>query len=199
VCLLIIAIDQHPDYRWIIAANRDEYRDRPTAPLAWWSEHIDLLAGRDLRAGGTWMGITRRGRFAALTNYREPRCRYPRGPSRGFLVRDFLTGNLAPQTYLTTIAAQGQRYDGFNLVVGDSQSGLFYYCNRGPNIDGATHNAPIRLERGIYGLSNHYLDTPWPKVVRGKALLSACLGTSAQDLDTCLLTSLADTCQPRDA
>lgn len=196
MCLLLIAIDQHPDYQWIIAANRDEYRDRPTAPVAWWGDHPDLLAGRDLSAGGTWMGVTRQGRFAALTNYREPHCVYPRGPSRGLLVTDFLMGSASPEVYLTAIAARVRRYNGFNLVVGDLQNGLFYYGNRGP--DSESRNAPRRLVPGLYGLSNHRLDTPWPKVLRGKAMLSDCLGACGATLDTCLLDALADTAQPAD-
>jgi uncharacterized protein with NRDE domain len=199
MCLLLIAIDQHTDHRWIVAANRDEYRDRPTAPMAWWTDHPDLLAGRDLRAGGTWMGVTRQGRFAALTNYREPRCIYPRGPSRGLLVSDFLTGHLSPQAYLAAIAAQGHRYDGFNLVVGDLQNGLFYYGNRGTQGGDEARRAPKPLGPGLYGLSNHRLDTPWPKILRGKAALLACLGAKAGELDACLLESLADTTQPDDA
>jgi uncharacterized protein with NRDE domain len=196
MCLLLIAIDQHPEYPWIIAANRDEYRDRPTAPMAWWQDRPDLLAGRDLSAGGTWMGVMRQGRFAAVTNYREPRCVYPRGPSRGFLVREFLTGGLTPQAYLTAIKAQGGRYDGFNLVVGDVQNGLLYYGNRGT--DDELRSAPKRLGEGLYGLSNHRLDTPWPKVLRGKALLTDCLTKRDRDLDACILNALADTTQPAD-
>jgi uncharacterized protein with NRDE domain len=197
MCLLLIAINQHPSYPWIIAANRDEYHDRPTAPAAWWEDQPDLLAGRDLSAGGTWMGITRQGRFAALTNYREPHCVYPRGPSRGLLVTDFLTGSASPEAYLTTIAARDRRYNGFNLVVGNIQSGLFYYGNRGCH-SGDAGSLPMRLAPGLYGLSNHRLDTPWPKVLRGKALLADCLGTSGAALDTSLLKALSDMTQPAD-
>jgi uncharacterized protein with NRDE domain len=197
MCLLLIAIDQHPEYPWIVAANRDEYRDRPTAPMTWWQDHPDLLAGRDLRAGGTWMGVTRQGRFAAVTNYREPRCIYPRGLSRGFLVSEFLTGGWTPQAYLAAIKAQARRYDGFNLVVGDVQNGLLYYGNRGT--DSEIRSAPECLGPGFYGLSNHRLDTPWPKVVRGKASLADCLATRDTDLEVRLLKALTDTTQPADS
>jgi uncharacterized protein with NRDE domain len=180
-----------------MAANRDEFRNRPTAPAAWWSDQPDLLAGRDLSAGGTWMGVTRQGRFAALTNFREPHCVYPRGPSRGFLVTDFLAGSASPEDYLSAIAARSRRYNGFNLVVGDIQSGLFYYANRGCLDEAA--GPPKRLSPGLYGLSNHRLDTPWPKVLRGKAMLADCLEACGATLDTCLLDALADTTQPADA
>jgi uncharacterized protein with NRDE domain len=200
MCLLLIAIDQHPDYPWIIAANRDEFRDRPTAPMAWWADRPDLLAGRDLRAGGTWMGVTRHGRFAALTNYREPRCVFPRGPSRGFLVTEFLMGTAPPQAHLAAISERGRRYDGFNLVAGDIHSGLFYYGNRGLEgaPDGTAGSPPKPLAPGIYGLSNHRLDTPWPKVLRGKSMFTGCLAAAGAALDTCLLKALADTTQPAD-
>lgn len=208
MCLILFAIDQHPDFPWIIAANRDEYRERPTAPLGWWSDHPQVLAGRDLTAGGTWMGVTRQGRFAAVTNYRDARCVYPRGPSRGALVSDFLTGDMSPQTYLDQIAAQGQRYDGFNLLLGDIGSGLFYYCNRSCNSDRDCESrpnpeGPIALSAGIYGLSNHRLDTPWPKVRKGKRLFAECLDTHghAQEkvFTDALFEVLADEAQPKDA
>ena len=208
MCLILLAIDQHPDYPWIIAANRDEFRQRPTAPLAWWSDHPQILAGRDLTAGGTWMGVTRQGRFAAVTNYRDARCVYPRGPSRGALVSGFLTGMMAPAAYLDRVAAQGQRYDGFNLVLGDIDSGLFYYCNRGcSSYRGCSSDhaseAHSPLPPGIYGLSNHRLDTPWPKVVRGKRRLAQCLsahGRAGEEAFTAaLLEVLADRTQPKDA
>jgi uncharacterized protein with NRDE domain len=199
MCTLLIAIDQHPDYPWIIAANRDEFRDRPTAPMAWWADHPGLLAGRDLRAGGTWMGITRKGRFAAVTNYREARCVYPRGPSRGALVADFLSTGASPRAYLERIAHRGRRYDGFNLIVGEVDGGLFYYGNRDGDGGDPASRAPVQLSAGIFGLSNHRLDTPWPKVKRGKALFAACLQASGKGLDACILRALGDTYQPADA
>jgi uncharacterized protein with NRDE domain len=199
MCTLLLAIDHHPDYRWIIAANRDEFRDRPTAPMNWWTDQPDLLAGRDLRAGGTWMGVTRRGRFAAVTNYREGCCVYPRSPSRGALVADFLGSAATPRAYLDKIAGRSHRFDGFNLVVGDVASGLYYYGNRGEGRSGQTTSPPRRLPAGIYGLSNHRLDTPWPKVKRGKEMFAACLNTHGKDLEARLLEVLGDTAQPADA
>jgi uncharacterized protein with NRDE domain len=200
MCLILLAIDQRPGYPWIIAANRDEFRDRPTAPLGWWTDHPQVLAGRDLTAGGTWMGITREGRFAAVTNYREARSAYQRSPSRGILVSDFLTGDMSPGAYLEHIATQSQRYNGFNLVLGDTSRGLFYYGNRDNKAGSPNHPAPVPLSTGIYGLSNHHLDTPWPKVKSGKRRFAHCL-TKASDegLTEALFDVLADRTQPDDA
>ncbi len=162
MCLILFAHDIDPQYRLLLAANRDEFYERPTAPLAAWDGQPAIFAGRDLKGGGTWLGITRSGRMAAVTNYRNPRLLLPDAPSRGFLVRDFLAGSEPAERYLERIAAEADRYNGFNLIVGDS-SGLWYLSNQG---------APVRrLEPGIYGLSNHLLDTDWPKVQKGKAAL----------------------------
>jgi uncharacterized protein with NRDE domain len=162
MCLILLAYGVHPEYRLVLAANRDEFYDRPTQPMAFWEDHPDILAGRDLKGGGTWLGITRSGRIAAITNYREPGGPKPGAPSRGHLVSDFLSGNSSSQAYLEAVSAIGQTYSGFNLIVGDA-SGLFYHSNRCPGIH--------RLESGWYGLSNHLLNTPWPKVEIGIALL----------------------------
>jgi uncharacterized protein with NRDE domain len=159
MCLLFIAWKSHPAYELILAANRDEYYDRPTAPAGFWDEAPDLLAGKDLRAGGTWLGITRGGRIAAVTNYRDPASVRPSAPSRGALVTDFLLGRDTPADYLEKLVRSGDRYNGYNLVFGDREA-LYWYSNRGD--DGR------RLSAGLYGLSNHLLDTPWPKVERGK-------------------------------
>jgi uncharacterized protein with NRDE domain len=166
MCLILLAYDVHPEYRLILAANRDEFYDRPTLPMAFWEDHPDILAGRDLKGGGTWLGMSRSGRFSAITNYREPGGPKPDAPSRGHLVSAFLSGNSPAKTYLEAVSAAGQTYSGFNLIVGDA-SGLFYYSNRGPGIR--------RLEPGWYGLSNHLLGTPWPKVEKGIAMLKEAL------------------------
>jgi uncharacterized protein with NRDE domain len=166
MCLILLAYDVIPEYRLILAANRDEFYDRPTLPAAFWEDHPDILAGRDLKGGGTWLGITRSGKFAAITNYREPGVPKPNAPTRGHLVSAFLSKNSLPQTYLESVSAVGQAYSGFNLIVGDA-SGLYYYSNRGPGI--------CRLQPGWYGLSNHLLNTPWPKVEKGIAMLKAAI------------------------
>jgi len=126
----------------------------------------DILAGRDLKRSGTWLGVTRTGRIAAITNYREPALRYENAPSRGHLVSNFLQGLESPENYLNHIKSSGHRYNGFNLIVGD-WSGLFYYSNMADNIK--------KLKPGLFGLCNHLLDTPWPKVEKGKAAFSALL------------------------
>lgn len=193
MCLILFALASHPRFPLIVAANRDERYQRPSRSLQWWpevsKEAPQLLAGLDLEAGGTWLGITRSGRFAAITNVREgvPRESWQR--SRGELTRNFLLGDSSPAAYAALAYAQGEHYAGFNLLVGDGQS--FYYCsNRG--------EAPRRLEPGIYGLSNDSLDTAWPKVVSGKIALRHTLTATTPTADD-LLQILADTHVPDDA
>lgn len=162
MCLILIACGAHPDFPLVIAANRDEYYRRPSAQAAYWTDHSHILAGRDLECMGTWLGVTRSGRFAALTNFRDPRERKTDAPSRGHLVRDFLASDLDPRSYLEEIKTGATRYNGFNLLAGNSD-GIFCYSNREFTVQA--------LLPGFHGLSNHLLDTPWPKVVRGKRRL----------------------------
>ncbi len=170
MCLIFVAIDAHPDYRLVIAANRDEFYERPSAPAAFWPEARQLLAGKDLRAGGTWLGITKAGRIAALTNYRHRDSQRTDAPSRGNLVSDFLLGREKPAEYLNKLAAHAHRYNGFNLLVGQGAS-FCHYSNCSSGIRA--------LEPGIHGLSNHLLDTPWPKVEKGKRALRALLAAKS--------------------
>lgn len=175
MCLIVFAYDCHPEYRFILAANRDEFYRRPTAAAAFWPDCPDVLAGRDLEAGGTWLGITRSGRFAALTNYRDPATHMDGNRSRGQLVQAYLCGRSSPAEYLAGVRESGHLYNGFNLLVGDA-GGLWYYSNRGGDAQ------PVAA--GIHGLSNHLLNTPWPKVARAKAGLAVCLtaGIAAEPL-----------------
>lgn len=166
MCLILVAWRAHPDYPLVVAANRDEYFARPAAPAAFWPEAPDLLAGRDLQAGGTWMGATRQGRFAALTNFRDPVAQRPEAVSRGRLVADFLQGRQSPADYLDAVVPQARAYNGFNLLVGDAGR-LGWFSNVG--------GQPLALEPGIYGICNHLLDTPWPKVQAAKSALSGAL------------------------
>jgi uncharacterized protein with NRDE domain len=159
MCLLLLAVQKHPDYKLLLAANRDEYYDRPTAPAAFWNEAPQLLAGKDLRAGGTWLGITKQGRIAAITNYRDAASIKPNAPSRGKLVSGFLLGRESPEHFLKRLAQDRDRFNGFNLIIGENDQ-LYWFSNRG---DGAH-----KLSPGIYGLSNRLLDTPWPKLTRSK-------------------------------
>jgi uncharacterized protein with NRDE domain len=189
MCLLLLALQAHPVYKLIIMANRDEFYDRPTAQAAFWDERSDILAGRDLRAGGTWFGITRNGRIAAITNYRDPAALRSEAPSRGRLVSDFLKGGEDPETYLSGLALNAERYNGFNLIVG-LQDQLSWYSNQGHGIQ--------RITSGIHGLSNHLLNTPWPKVSRGKAALNAILSNSPVLLPDALFDILLDRSVPSD-
>jgi uncharacterized protein with NRDE domain len=171
MCLILFSYNQHPDYQLILAANRDEFYDRPTIPLAFWDDAPNVLAGRDLKGSGTWLGITKNRRIAAITNFREPDLFKPDAPSRGLLISNYLTGTEAPRTYLKSIRTLAHRYNGFNLILGDT-SGLFYYSNRSNQIK--------ELKPGLYGLSNRLLDTPWPKVENGKAGLKKLLAEKKQ-------------------
>ena len=166
MCLLLLALHSHPDYKLVIAANRDEYYERPTATAAFWEDAPGLLAGRDLRAGGTWLGITTEGRIAAITNFRAPGSEKSRAPSRGNLVSDFLLGRDSPGDYLSGLEKQAHQYNGFNLIVGRTDE-LYWYSNRG----GQSRS----LSPGIYGVSNSLLDTPWPKVTQGKLAMKRLL------------------------
>ncbi|MGE0771260.1 MAG: NRDE family protein [Cyclobacteriaceae bacterium] len=159
MCLIFLSVNNHPKYKVVIAANRDEFYQRKTAPASFWQDQPDILAGRDLEAGGTWMGISRSGRISLVTNYRDPKNIDPKAPSRGHLVSDFLSGTDAPDSYLKNLIEKAHQYNGFNLIVGEMDN-LRYYSN---------YDSKIRkLQGGIYGLSNHLLDTPWPKVEKGK-------------------------------
>jgi len=189
MCLILIAHQCHPEYPLGLIANRDEYYRRPTRPAHWWPERPDLLAGKDLEAGGTWLGITRSGRLAAVTNVREPQLAAPGGCSRGHLTRRYLEDEIGNEDYRGLLQETGDRYRGYNLVFG-SPGALHYFSNRG--------NMPRRLESGIYGLSNAALDTPWPKVRRGKSLLQEQLEKPRLDT-TELLGVLASTETAADA
>lgn len=162
MCLIALAWRAHPAYRLIVAANRDEYFGRSSASADFWDDHRGVLAGRDLEAGGTWLGITLGGRFAALTNYRNPADRRTGVPSRGALVSGFLTGKAGPSEYVKQVQKAATSYNGFSLLVGDADS-LWFLSNRG--------GGPLRVEPGVHGLSNHLLNTPWPKVERARAKL----------------------------
>lgn len=184
MCLILTALNAHPDYRLVVAANRDEFYERPTAPLSIWDDARGVIAGRDLRGGGTWMGVTADGRFAAVTNYRDGRAKAnPGAASRGLLVADYLATRVGPDDYVQQI--EPVAYDGYNLLVGDLDS-IHYATNRG--------ESPKRLEPGIHGLSNALLNTEWPKVAAGKQALADALesSTGAAELETRLLQALAD-------
>jgi uncharacterized protein with NRDE domain len=167
MCLIVCAYDCHPDYQLILGANRDEYRDRPAEPARFWNSTPQILAGRDVPGGGTWMGVTTSGKVAAITNYRDPHTRMVKPPSRGKLVSDFLEKpDLTPQDYRAVLNRTGHGYDGFNLLYGAGDE-LYYFTNRGGS------SGPI--SPGIHGLSNHLLDTRWPKVNVAQSRLESIL------------------------
>jgi uncharacterized protein with NRDE domain len=166
MCTLLLAHQAHPKYRLVLAANRDEFYDRPTAAAGFWKEAPQVFGGRDLIHGGTWLAVTAAGRIAALTNYREPHTERRDGPSRGALVSEFVKGDTTPDAYLAQLRAKALPYSGYNLIVGDTER-LLHYSNRSDRV--------TPLHAGIHGVSNHLLDTPWPKVVKGKAELARVL------------------------
>lgn len=176
MCLIVFAWQLVPGIPLVAAANRDEFLDRPAAPANWWEDHPQVYAGRDLQGGGTWMGITREGRFAAITNVRAPSEMRSDAPSRGELVAGYLTGEIPAQEYIERIAPDAHRFNGFNLLVGDSRT-LIWFSNRGQEDE--RNGKP--LPSGVYGLSNGTLDTPWPKVVRTKAQFGSLLCQGAPE------------------
>lgn len=158
MCLIFISFKTHPHYKLIVAANRDEFYDRKTAAAHFWEDHPHVLGGRDLEASGTWLGINKNGNVSMVTNYRDVRKIIPNAPSRGHLVSDYLVSQHDPMEYLKNLARKSDQYNGFNLIAGDSDQ-LFYYSNHKKEVE------PVMP--GIHGLSNHLLNTPWPKVRRG--------------------------------
>jgi len=169
----------------ILAANRDEFLARPTAPLAWWQDRQDILAGRDLQDGGTWLGVSRSGNFGVLTNYRE-KFKNNGTISRGEIVTDYISSDLLPKRYLNELQDRSARYRGFNLLLGDAWS-FWYYSNRGKGF--------MEVPPGYHGLSNHLFNSDWPKVERGKTLLAKVLEQKSFTPDS-LFAILQDTSQP---
>jgi uncharacterized protein with NRDE domain len=188
MCLILFAWKMHAKFPLVLAANRDEFYERPSAPAAFWDDAPDLLAGRDLKRGGTWLGITRTGRLAAVTNYRDPASMKPDAPSRGELVSDYLRRTESPEAFLRRVEPRASRYNGFSLLVG-AGSELAYFSNRG----GAN-----RLTSGIHGMSNHLLDTPWPKVEWGKRAIGELLAANGDPSPGELLVLLAARSRPPD-
>jgi uncharacterized protein with NRDE domain len=207
VCIVVFRWQPDSDSPLILAANRDEFFARPTAALHWWDD-AEILAGRDLKGGGTWMGVTREGRFALVTNVRDPRLRKANAPSRGMIVNEFLEGRVSAQAFLATLALRASIYEGFNVVCGSlasrsTHSRELWFLN-------SVEAQPRRLNDGTYTLSNASLDTPWPKTMRIKEHFANALDHSkfdvrAEAIDTLLLddtpadeAALPDTGVPRE-
>ncbi len=165
MCLIFISINQHPRYELVVAANRDEFYNRKTAPAHFWEDAPNILGGRDLEAGGTWLGVNTNGKVSMITNYRDPKNINPAAPSRGKLVSDFLGDNTDGKKYLTSIQ-HPESYNGFNLITGTADA-LYYFSNYRAGI--------TEMKSGLFGLSNHLLDTPWPKVKKGKEMMTEIL------------------------
>jgi uncharacterized protein with NRDE domain len=182
MCLIVFALNRHPEYRLVLAANRDEYLDRPTAEAGFWEDDERVLAGRDLRSGGTWLGVTRDGRLAAVTNYRDPAHQVDSPLSRGLLAADYLRQRPGLSDFTERLESEGKRYNGFNLIFGYLDD-LWYASNRGVPA-GPVHD-------GIHGLSNHLLDTPWPKVIRAKERMAKIVSGGRVDPDE-LFALMAD-------
>jgi uncharacterized protein with NRDE domain len=182
MCLLALAWKAHPDFPLILAGNRDERHARASAAAGFWSDAPEVLAGRDLEAGGTWLGVTTAGRYAVVTNYREGLNPAKAPRSRGALTAEFLEGSVSPADYVDAVSRRGSEYGAFSLVCGDRDS-LWYVSNRGA--------APQPIAPGVHALSNHLLDTPWPKVENAKAGLKLLLEVGALTTET-LFRLLAD-------
>lgn len=184
MCLLVLAWQVHPRYRLVVAANRDEFHERPAAPMAKWPAPNDILAGRDLRAQGTWLGLDEQRRFGVITNFRELQRPRPDAPSRGALIPNYLGGEEGAGAFLGHLKAQAPNYSGFNLLLTDGAS-LWYASNRAPEF-------ARRLPPGVYGLSNEFLDTPWPKLRRVRTRFDAWLSDPASASPSGLFALLDD-------
>lgn len=183
MCLILIAVGAHPRYPLIVAANRDEAYGRPAAPAGFWDDHPCICGGRDLRHGGTWLGIALNGRFAAITNYRQGLRTGDAPRSRGELTREYLTGTRDTLGYLRSVEQRAHEYRGYSLIAGELDR-LFFYSNRSNGIQA--------IAPGVHGLSNHLLDEPWPKVVRGISVLEGLLSAEEDELSQELFEVLAD-------
>jgi uncharacterized protein with NRDE domain len=172
MCLLVFAWKVHPEYDLILAANRDEFFNRPARAATFWDEYPDLLAGMDIKGGGTWLGVTLDGKFSAITNYRDMTIHKPDAPTRGNLPLNYLKGGKVPSAYIDSLRSDADRFNGFNLILGNKNC-IWYYSN--------IEDIPKELSPGIYGLSNHLLDSPWPKVERAKEGLAATIGSGKAD------------------
>jgi uncharacterized protein with NRDE domain len=183
MCLLVAAWRLHPRYRLVVAANRDEFHARPAEALHAWDAPTRLLAGRDIQAGGTWLGVDAARRFGVITNYREMARPRRTAPSRGRLIVDYLAGQASAWDFANSIEMDAMSYAGFSLLLAD-QHELIYACNRADQF-------AQRLPPGVYGLSNHLLDTPWPKLLRVRAALQSWIQSDRDELEP-LWAALAD-------
>lgn len=183
MCLILFATQAHDRFSLVVAANRDEAYSRPSEAAGWWPNDAQICAGRDLEHGGTWLGVSRSGRFAAITNYRQGPANRTSKRSRGELTRRFLEGSESPAAYLRGLEAHSQEYNGFSLLVGEPGN-VWFYSNRS--------TTPQAVPPGVHGLSNHLLNEPWPKVRRGTEALRSLMRTTPEHLVDKLFELLAD-------
>ncbi|HOJ50942.1 MAG TPA: NRDE family protein [Syntrophales bacterium] len=188
MCLVLFAYRVHPHYPFVFAANRDEFFHRPTQSADIWEDYPEIVGGRDLKDGGTWLGITKKGRFAAITNFRDPMNLRPDAPSRGKLVEAFLKSDAKAEDYLDWLTKEGPRYNGFNMIFGYPDK-LFYFSNR---------RGGELISPGLHGLSNAYLNTPWPKVKRAQSLMEKILKSDPRKWREALFKLLTDRHVPHD-
>jgi uncharacterized protein with NRDE domain len=189
MCLLLFGVKACPSFPFILAANRDEFYQRPTAAMDFWPENPGILAGKDLKCGGTWFGINTRGRFAALTNYRDLATLKAGAPSRGDIIVTFLESATSIPDFLKKLKPESHRYNGFNLLAGDCHT-QYWFSNQTQKITPVTS--------GIHGISNHLMDTPWPKVNAGKRSLAKAVDADTLDAKT-LFALLSESSTPGDA
>jgi len=174
MCLLLLSYKTNPNYKLIVAANRDEFYDRPALLLHNWKNHPELFAGKDLKGNGTWLGITKKGKIAAITNYRDMSKIKDNAPTRGKLITDFLLDEMPAEQYTNLLLKTADIYNGYNLIYGNSDN-LYYFSN--------ISKEPVKLSKGIYGVSNHLLDSPWPKVVKSKKIFSELINEPSPSKD----------------
>jgi len=196
MCIILGLWESHLDYPLILIANRDEFHERPTRPASWWGDQSELFGGRDLRAGGSWLGISKAGKLAAVTSFRDARSFTRKEQrSRGLVVRDFLNSDSTSEAFFQDLANQGDEYDGFNLLAGDVREGLLCWSNRDAVLN--------RIQPGCFGLSNRFFETPWPKVEKGKRLLVEAAGPARVSEEGAFVEALfgilKDSEQPVDA
>jgi uncharacterized protein with NRDE domain len=189
MCIVLFSYKNTPGYRLILAANRDEFLARPTAPLSWWSDNTTILAGRDIQDGGTWLGVSRNGKFGVLTNYRDFPVNDESPVSRGEILSEYLSADSMPSIFIQGLRQRQKHFRGYNLLLGDASS-LWYYSNRRDDL--------LNVPPGIHGLSNHLLNTGWPKVERGKMLFTDAVRDKDFSRDS-LIEVLRDTVQPIDS
>ncbi|SRR5258706_3669695 len=188
MCLIVFALQSDPRYELLLGANRDEFHQRGSSAAGYWLDAPQILGGRDLKAGGTWLGVTRAGRFAAVTNYRDPKTQRGDARSRGELAASFLGGSQSPAEFAASASALKAIYNPFNLLLGERNECWFV---------GSREAAPIALTPGLHGLSNASLDTPWPKVERSRRMLAWALATG--DPEGALIEGLGDRAEAPDA